>query len=280
VYLYEGLTTLTLRKSGDRWLFYSHTFDSERATREALAASILNMFDVGDKMDISLHTADNEAHETITVTDRSIAEHISSAIAGFSYKKIDAPLTKDLEEVSDYRISITTPLDKMIFWAGDTEMLQDSPRGRHSYYNVNTEGVGSLAWAVRRVYENLLLDHERIEGFAADSAEVAVELFAETVYGQHLMSIPSGGVYSIEHYRLIEQEVIEVSSDGNAVLGRFVLSVWPEDYQRSGFWAGNGTFGTGDEYGWILSTYEFVLKRGDDGLWHCTGLGTGGYSLD
>jgi len=278
VYLYRGFATLTLRKSGDVWLIYSHTYDTESATRAYLANSVIEIFDIGGEMDITLHTSDNGAHETITVTDRSVAEQISYILEEHQYTELEAPLT----EPSEYRISIepTMPVNKLTVYSGNIQMLQYSPRGRHSYYNVSTEGVGSLAWAVRRVYENLLLDHERIEGFAADSAEAAAELFTETVYGEHLMSIPAGGVYSIEHYRLIEQEVIEVSSDGNAVLGRFVSSVWPEDYQRSGFWAGNGTFGTGDEYGWILSTYEFVLKRGDDGLWHCTGLGTGGYSLD
>lgn len=278
VYLYRGFATLTLRKSGDSWLIYSYTYAADAATRAYLANSVIEIFDIGGEMDITLHTANTGAHETITVTDRSVAEQISYILEEHQYTELEAPLT----EPSEYWISIepTMPVNKLTVYSGNTQMLQYSPRGRHSYYNVSTEGVGSLAWAVRRVYENLLLDHKRIEGFAADSAEAAAELFTETVYGEHLMSIPAGGVYSIEHYRLIEQEVIEVSSDGNAVLGRFVLSVWPEDYQRSGFWAGNGTVGTGDEYGWILSTYEFVLKRGDDGLWHCTGLGTGGYSLD
>ncbi len=278
VYLRSRFTTLTLRKSGYHWLIYSHTYDTEAATRATIAGGVLEIFDIGGEMDINLHTATSGAHETITVTDRAVAENISYILLEHQYTELEMPLT----EPSEYWISITPtmPTNKMTIWSGNTQMLQYSPHGRHSYYSVSTEGVGSLAWAVRRVYENLLLDYERIDGFAAGTAEAATELFTGTVYGEHLMDIPTGGIYSIEHYRLIEQEVIEVSDDGSAVLGRFVLAVWPDDYQSSGFWAGNGTMGTGDYYGWILSTYEFVLKLGEDGLWHCTGLGTGGYSLD
>lgn len=93
-------------------------------------------------------------------------------------------------------------VNKTTIWSGGSgteDMIQHSIRGNSEYYSVKANGGGSLAWAVRRIYENLLLDHERIEGFAADSAEAAAELFTETVYGEHLMSIPAGGVYSIEH---------------------------------------------------------------------------------
>ena len=155
VYLYEGLTTLTLRKSGDSWLFHSHVFDTERAARAALAEGVLNMFDTAGKMDISLYTSDSEIHEAVTVTDRSIAERISELIANYNYEASEAPLTKAFVEVSDYRVNIVTPLDKMVFWAGDAEILQYSLRGRHNYYSVSSAKGTSLCEAVLQIYDEL-----------------------------------------------------------------------------------------------------------------------------
>ena len=62
-------------------------------------------------------------------------------------------------------------------------------------------------------------------------------------------------------------------------VGYFNYAFVPLDFNSPGIWAGNTSEGSGKYEGKLMCYREFVLQLQEDGNWHCTGLGTGGYTL-
>ena len=94
-----------------------------------------------------------------------------------------------------------------------------------------------------------------------------------------MATLAPGNMYDMDDYEVIRWEVREVSEQGDAVVGSFECAFTPWDADSPGIWAGNTGMGTGEYEGKLTYQREFVLQKQEDGLWHCVGLGTGGYSL-
>lgn len=141
------------------------------------------------------------------------------------------------------------------------------------------EQGGSIAWDIRREYDNLDVDCTRIAFDVEGGAQQAAETFVYSAYGEHMTTLTPGNMYGMDDYEVIRWEVREVSAQGDAVVGSFECAFTPWDADSPGIWAGNTGEGTGDYEGKLTYQREFVLQKQEDGLWHCVGLGTGGYSL-
>lgn len=140
-------------------------------------------------------------------------------------------------------------------------------------------GKGSIARDLRGEYDNLDADCTRIAFEAQGGAQQAAETFVRSVYGEHMATLAPGNMYGMDDYEVIRWEVREVSEQGDAVVGSFECAFTPWDADSPGIWAGNTGMGTGEYEGKLTYQREFVLQKQEDGLWHCVGLGTGGYSL-
>ena len=128
-------------------------------------------------------------------------------------------------------------------------------------------------------YDNLDVDCSRIAFSTEGNAEATVDYFVHTAFGEHMTALEPGSIYGISNYEIIEWMVREVSKDGDAVVGSFQYAFTPWDFDSPGIGAGNTSEGTGDYEGKLACYREFVLHQQEDGLWHCIGLGTGGYTL-
>ncbi len=272
VRLYDGHATLTLRKSGDKWLVYSHTYDSAAQLNAAIPDIPLSYFDSNGKLLITVHTAEHGARETLTITDRAVAERISSAMTASSYEELEMPLTAP----SDFWIELEpgVRVNKTTIWAGGSgteDMIQHSIRGNSEYCSVSSPPGYSLAVAVLQIYDGLidLRDAQTTQqGFEADSAEDAVDVYCAAINNAPITNS------NIIDRKIIEYDTVTVREDGNAVLGWRRTAVLPIDYDVLELWAGNAEYGSGEYAEWIVSASEFVLKLGDDGLWYCTASGT------
>lgn len=72
---------------------------------------------------------------------------------------------------------------------------------------------------------------------------------------------------------------MKIGKKGDSVLGWFEPVFTPVDFEKTGLWAGNTTKAKGKYEGKMTAYRQFVLEKQKDGLWHCTGLGTGGCKL-
>ena len=272
VRLYDGYATLTLRKTGDKWLISSHTYDSAAQLNAAIPDIPLNYFDSYGKLLITVHTAEHGAYETLTITDRAVAERISSAMTASSYEELEMPFTVP----SDFWIELEpgVRVNKTTIWSGGSgteDMIQHSIRGNSEYYSVNSPAGHSLAIAVLQIYDGIidLRDAQATQqGFEADNAEDAVRVYCAAISDAPITNT------NIIDRKIIEYDTVTVREDGNAVLGWRRTAVLPIDYVVLELWAGNAEYGTGEYAEWIVSSSEFVLKLGDDGLWYCTASGT------
>ena len=137
----------------------------------------------------------------------------------------------------------------------------------------------SIAKELRIEYDNLDVDCTRISFRTEGGAEEAADTFVHSVFGEHMSNLEPGNIYGICDYEVINWSVREVSKVGDAVVGSFQYAFTPWDFNSPGIWAGNTAEGTDEQEGKLTCYREFVLQLKEDGLWHCTGLGTGGYTL-
>ena len=243
------------------------------------AAAIYELFDAAGNMTVTLHLANEGACNAYTVTSRWYAERFEVLISDYTWTQIEMPKTVP----SEYWLTAESSdgIHKMTFWSGDTGMIQYDNGSTSTYWLAAPlhEGMGSIAYSIRREYDNLDANYSRIGFYLNGTAEEAADAFVHTAFGSHRMSLMPGSMYRITAYEVVDWEIREVSTDGNAVVGWFQYAFLPEDPQSSGIWAGNTTHGTGEYAGMLTAFREFVLQKQDDGYWHCTGLGTGGYTL-
>lgn len=254
--------------------------EGQSAADAGVEDAICGIFDAGGSMDIGLTIAGDGAYETYTVTRRAYAV-MSSALAGnYAWTETDAPGTAP--SVFWVTFSSADGTASMSFWqGGDPETVQYTCGGETTYWfaSPKTEDGAGIAEVMRTFYDDLTLDYTKIAFTSDGSAEDTAALFAREIYGSHILSVAPGGLSSITDYEAIDWAVTEVSEDGDAILGWFKFAILPEDYDFTPFWAGSAVAGEGEYEGWIIKDLEFVLQKRDDGLWRCTGLGTGGYTL-
>lgn len=122
----------------------------------------------------------------------------------------------------------------------------------------------------------LTIDFLRIPG---NTPEEAVENFVKDSYRDLRIAQPSGTSLAITKYQVVDWQIEAVSEDKTAVVGLFRYATAPEDWNNQLLWAGNTREGTGEYEGMVIDTREFLLQLQEDGTWHCTGFGTGGYTL-
>ncbi|MPM01900.1 hypothetical protein SDC9_48140 [bioreactor metagenome] len=148
------------------------------------------------------------------------------------------------------------------------------------------------AWRVNDSYgatlpDNMMLD---FSGYEADIANVTIsaqedESAEDTLhrfldaYGYQLLNLTQENIYRVTDFKALDFD--EVQTKDSRILLRFGMAVKPpaELYQSTFWWAGNSEDGTGELEGYLVMYREMVLERAD-GVWRCTGFGTGGYSLE
>ena len=67
--------------------------------------------------------------------------------------------------------------------------------------------------------------------------------------------------------------------DGNAVVGTFHYAFEPADWNSPEIWAGSTHMGSGEYAELAANKFEFLLCRGEDGVWTCVSVATGGVQL-
>ena len=171
---------------------------------------------------------------------------------------------------------------KMTFWYdGIGGMVQYSDGSTTSFWRASPkyDHSESIARDIRMEYDNLDVDSSRISFSIEGTAEDAADYFVHTAFSEHMTALEPGSIYGISDYEVVQWTIRETSENGDAVVGSFEYAFTPWDFNSPGIWAGNTAEGTGDYEGKLTCYREFVLQRQEDGSWHCTGLGTGGYTL-
>ncbi|MBR4940456.1 MAG: hypothetical protein IKZ19_00445 [Clostridia bacterium] len=110
--------------------------------------------------------------------------------------------------------------------------------------------------------------------------ESACEYFAETAFFESRYALSFENNYRFVDYELISFEVTGVREDKTAVSGSMSYAFKPDNWESPLILAGNARIGTEEYEGYLIEGKGFILELGDDGKWHCTGLGTGGYSVN
>ena len=249
----------------------SQVFDPRKA--------IVDLFDAGGGMNITLYTADTGAYNTYSVTDRWYAERYAVVFSGYEWEEIDMPS----QESSDFWITIisTDGLKNMIFLSGDVETLHYKDGENSTYlipkplYKDNT----SITLNIRAEYDGLDISISRVFFYISGSAEDAAESFVYSVYGTHLLNLAPDSMYNISDYDVVKWGIKEKSISDDAIVGWFTYAVVPKNYDSPGHWPGNTVEGEDEYEGWLVKYREFVLQKQEDGYWKCIGFGTGGYSL-
>ena len=242
-------------------------------------AAIYELFDAAGDMTVTLYLANEGACNAYTVTDRWYAERFEVLMMSYEWTEMEMPGMMP----SEYWLTAESSngINKMTFWSGDAGMIQYDNGSTITYWLATPlyESSDSIAYSIRREYDNLDVDYSRIKFYLSGNAEKAASSFVHTAFGSHLLSLMPGNWYSITEYEVVDWDIREISEDGTAVVGWFEYAFIPEDLQSPGIWAGNTGNGTGEHEGMLTAYREFVLQKQDDGYWHCIGLGTGGYTL-
>ena len=254
--------------------------EGQSAEDAGIEDAINGIFDSGGSMDMSITVPGYGDYDTYTLADRDYADQLCAWAAKCAWTKTDVPGTAP----SNFWVVLTSAdgTETMAFWQGGVaETVQYTSGGETTYWLATPylEDAYGIAETVRTIYDSLTLDRSNLAFSSDGSAEDTAALFAREIYGNFLLGVAPGGLSSITDFEAIDWAVEEVSGDGNAILGWFKFAVLPEDYASTPFWAGGAAAGEGAYEGWIIKSLEFVIQKEDDGLWHCTGLGTGGYTL-
>ncbi len=198
----------------------------------------------------------------------------------YNWTKLEMPST----EPSEFWLAAASAdgTVKMTFWYDGTGgMVQYSDESTTSFWRASPkyDHSESIARDIRMEYDNLDVDSSRISFSIEGTAEDAAYYFVHTAFSEHMTALEPGSIYGISDYGVVRWTVRETSENGDAVVGSFEYAFTPWDFNSPGIWAGNTAEGTGDYEGKLTCYREFVLQRQEDGSWHCTGLGTGGYTL-
>lgn len=236
------------------------------------------LFASGD-IRLTLHLANDGAYNTYPAGEW-YSGRFKVLLGGYTWTELEMPST----EPSEYWLTAASGdgTIKMTFWSNrGAGMLQysDGTAGRFWAAAPAEAVLESIAKDVRMEYDNLDVDFSRISFPMDGSAEDAADHFVRTAFGAHMMALEPGSMYGLSDYEVVHWEVKETGEKGDGVVGSFQYAFVPWDMDSPGIWAGNTAEGSGDYEGKLICYREFVLQRQEDGLWHCTGLGTGGYSL-
>ncbi len=113
------------------------------------------------------------------------------------------------------------------------------------------------------------------------SYEELAKYYAENVYPyEHYMgSVPVGDdPAAITDFKPVSNQLIAVSVTGDRLVGHMSTAVVPLQFEGNPYWgASNGYWGSGEYEGMLVIESFFELQSLGDGLWYCTGTGTGGF---
>lgn len=242
------------------------------------AGIIGKLFAFGDA-GLTLFLAGKGAWQTYSINDW-YAGRFQVLLDSYEWTKLDRPGT----EPSAYWLTAKSADEtaSITFWADSgAGMVQFSDGTSSAYWKASSgkNGAGSIAEDVRWEYDNLDVDCSRIFFPLNGTAQEAAEYFVHNAYGEHMAHLEPGNIYGFGDYEVMDWAVREVSAGGNACVGYFKYAFVPWDFNSPGIWAGNTSEGSGEYEGKLTCYREFVLQLQEDGNWHCTGLGTGGYTL-
>ena len=244
------------------------------------ADAIYALFDETGSMELNLYLANEGALRPYGVQSRWYAERIAVLISIFDWKEIEMPPPMPAE------FWLTAESvggeQKLTFWPGEAGTVQYHDGERTVFWQASWR-VADQSWSIadelRVEYNRLDASYNRISFYLEGTAEEAAETFVRSVYGSHLMNLAPGNGSGISDYDVVHWELLEVSEDGQAVLGRFTYAFVPDDPDSADIWAGNTNYGSGEFEGMLTASREFVLQRRADGYWYCIDLGTGGARL-
>lgn len=253
-----------------------HDFDAKGAIHPTV--SIRSLAESGD-ISLTLYLADEGAWNTYTSDGQYFSASVHNALCALNWTRVEAPST----EPSDYWLTAVSAdgTKSMTFRA-------DSGWGTVEYSDGNTVSVWSaeapspdyeyycpIADSVRRLYDGMDADYERISfHFDGTPTEVAY-YFVNTAFGEHMHSFEPRNGYGADDYEVMCWSVRKISEDGKTVEGSFECAFVPWDAEAGEIWAGNTYEGTGKYAGKLVFSRTFALELQDDGNWHCIGLGTG-----
>ena len=253
--------------------------DSGTEDRDFTPADMLDALFASGDITLTLHLANGGACNAYT-SDNWYSGRFKVLLDGYNWTRLEMPLT----EPSEYWLTAASAdgTATMTFWSNSgAGMVQYSDGNASSFWAAApAENYHeSIAKDIRMEYDNLDADYSRIAFRMEGRAEDAADYFVHTVFGEHMAALEPGSIYGISDYDVVQWEVRDISDKGDAVAGWFKCAFVPWDFDSPGIWAGNTTEGTGDYEGKLTCYREFVLQQQEDGLWHCIGLGTGGYTL-
>ncbi len=116
--------------------------------------------------------------------------------------------------------------------------------------------------------------------YHSGSSDELVKTYAEQIYRQEMLSIPSDDEKSITDYRVINCQAVSESYDGKYVVGLMEYAIKPVFPELPHWWAGNTGEGEGEYDGMLVRTAMFTLRQSGEGIWECVDMGTGGYSAE
>ena len=244
--------------------------------------AVCDLYDVGCRIDIRLSIRGKGEYEAMTFDEEHYRDAYITWMGGYIWQ----PTTADaaLYETAGYHITIAAVNGsiRFVFFEGTDTVLHCTPEGDTWYALTRNDGqeptpdlAGALTEFMRFEYDGAKISATRAF-FACDgSAEQVAERFVSEVYGELLLNGTPGGTYTATDYEVIDWKVSSVSEDGRLISGWYEFAVRPEDYEHTSLWAGNSVPGTGKYEGWLCAFRYFDLEKLGDGVWHCTGIGTG-----
>ncbi len=236
------------------------------------------LFPSGEDAALTLHLADSGAYNTYAAGAWH-AGRFRVLLEGYEWTPQEAPST----EPSDYWLTAASPDGSkvMTFYSGSgagTVTYTDETRDL-CWVATPLEYSESIARDVRLEYDNLDVDYKRIAFSLDGGAQAAAEHFVHSAYSDHMTSLAPGSTCAISDYQVIDWAVRAVSDGDDAVVGWLEYAFTPAHPDLLSLWAGDGPEETGEYKGMLTHYMEFVLELQDDGLWHCTEMGTGGCTL-
>ena len=267
-------------EDGDRFLpgEAATPVTAENAGTDSPGSYLDRLFASGD-ITLTLHLASGGAYPSYPA-DAWYSDRFRVLLDGYDWTRLEMPST----EPSEFWLTAASAdgTADMKFWSDrGAGTVQFSDGSTSSFWKASPKSGGSesIARDIRMEYDNLDVDCTRISFPADGGAEEAADTFVHSAFGGHMAGLAPGSIYGISDYEVVDWTVREVSEKGDAVVGSFEYAFVPWDFNSPGVWAGNTAEGAGDYEGKLTCYREFVLQRQEDGLWHCTGLGTGGYTL-
>ncbi|MBO2527382.1 MAG: hypothetical protein CW335_04270 [Clostridiales bacterium] len=253
-----------------------HDFDAKGAIHPTV--SIRSLAESGD-ISLTLYLADEGAWNTYTSDGQYFSASVHNALCALNWTRVEAPST----EPSDYWLTAVSAdgTKSMTFRA-------DSGWGTVEYSDGNTVSVWSaeapsldyeyycpIADSVRRLYDGMDADYERISFHFDGTPTEAAYFFVNTAFGEHMHTLEPGNGYGADDYEVTRWSVRKISEDGKTVEGGFECAFVPWNAESGEIWAGNTYEGTDQYAGKLIFYRTFALELQDDGNWHCIGLGTG-----